>query len=58
MERNTIELTAHTITIVDENTAIRLAVPVPAFEKYITILIYPPHKPQRFLRCTIKLMGN
>jgi hypothetical protein len=29
MERNTIELTAHTITIVDENTAIKYAVPDP-----------------------------
>jgi hypothetical protein len=56
MERNTIELTTHTIIIVDENTAIKIAVPdpvctggvkeVPAFEKII--LIYPPHKPQRF----------
>jgi hypothetical protein len=56
MERNTIELTTHTITIVDENTAIKIVVPdlvctgdkeVPAFEKIILIL-YPPHKPQRF----------
>jgi hypothetical protein len=31
MERNTIEITTHTITIADENTAIRFA--VPAFEK-------------------------
>jgi hypothetical protein len=29
MERNTIELTAHTITIVDENTVIKYAVPDP-----------------------------
>jgi hypothetical protein len=39
MERNTIELTAHTITIVDENTAIKLTVPV--FEK-IQIIMYNP----------------
>jgi hypothetical protein len=31
-----IEHTAHTVTIVDENTAIRLAVPDPAFEKNIS----------------------
>jgi hypothetical protein len=30
MERNAIELMANTITIVDENTAIRLALPDPA----------------------------
>jgi hypothetical protein len=60
MERNTIELMAHTITIADEKTAIKYAVPdpvctvgikeVPAFEKntsqsYTNI---PSHKPQRF----------
>jgi hypothetical protein len=29
MERNTIELTAHTMIIVDKNTAIKFAVPDP-----------------------------
>jgi hypothetical protein len=38
METNTIELTTHTIITVDENIAIRFA--VPAFEKIL--LIYPP----------------
>jgi hypothetical protein len=69
MERNTIELTAHTITIVDENTAIKFAVPdpvctggikeVPAFEKYNVIAIipiYPPHKPQRLIFCGAQLV--
>ena len=47
MERNTIELTAHMITIVDENTATKFAVPdpvctggiedVPATEKVIKV---------------------
>ena len=47
MERNTIELMAHTITIVDENTATKFTVPdpvctggiieVPAFEKIIKV---------------------
>ena len=31
MERNTIELTAHTTIIADEITAIKLAVPNPVF---------------------------
>ena len=47
MERNTIELTAQTITIIDENTATKFVVPdpvctggikeVPAFEKIIKV---------------------
>ena len=47
MERNSIELMAHTITIVDENTATKFTVPdpvctgdikeVPAFEKIINV---------------------
>jgi hypothetical protein len=43
-----IEHTAHAVTIVDENTAIRLAVPDPAFEKNIIIIIIniPSGSPQ------------